>query len=118
MIKSSSFVPTSVGYVSQMVGHDSKGKPRFSSKKPIRFSPVRMEVEMASTSIRVDKAGSKSRAEEDVAKGRMLVAPTAEFKRGDRFSFSGRTWRIVSIWPRYEMDGRLNHYQVDMVTWR
>lgn len=69
------------------------------------------------TSIRTDKSGSQGRADEPVVQGRLLIENRVEPVGGDLIKFRGRTYRVVDVAERFDMDGLVNHYQVDIERW-
>ena len=84
----------------------------------IGFTPVRLESVVQPTSIRTDKSGSKSSADETVFLGRILIAPDVVPSEDDIIDLYGKQYRIESVFPRYELQGMLHHYQVDLIKWQ
>lgn len=81
------------------------------------FSPVYLEMSTGKTSIRTDKSGTQSRAEEELFDGRILIAPDVTLDFDDIVEFKDKKFRVVRIHPRYEMNHELHHYQVDLMAW-
>ena len=98
--------------------YSSTGSPIFSLAGEIRYTPIRLESMLERTSIRADKSGSKSRAEELTFKGRILVEPTETSKKmsnGSILKVLDDEYRIMDINPLFSaMDGDLHHYMVDL----
>lgn len=88
--------------------------------KPVRIgvATVRLNSGRQQTSIRTDKSGTQSRAEEVVYDARILIEPDATFSFGDKIDLFGLTYKVEVIFPRYEMTGILHHYQVDLNRWQ
>lgn len=78
---------------------------------------IRIERQTKPTSIRTDKSGSQGRAEEMVVQGRLLLENRVEPINGDLVSFRGKTYKVVDVFPRFDMDALVNHYQVDVERW-
>jgi hypothetical protein len=72
---------------------------------------------MQPTSIRTDKSGSQGRADESVVQGRLLIENRVEPTGGDLITVRGTTYKILDVFPRFDMDGLVNHYQVDIGRW-
>lgn len=112
----SAFTPALSGMLYQRVGFTVDGTPNFGSGSEIRYSPVTLRQNIEPTSIRTDKAASKSRADESTLDARILVSqrsvvePDNELKLQD-----GLRYRAVGVFPRHDMNGDLDHYQVDLV---
>lgn len=118
MFRTGTFIPTMRVAHIKRDGFSETGQPRFVvSKTKLGISPIRLETSVMATSIRTDKSGSKGRAEEEIQQGRVLIHPKAEFQIGDLIEVYGIKWRIQSVYPRHDMDGRLSHYQVDVSAW-
>lgn len=117
MFRTSTFIPTLKVNVEKQDGYSETGKPVFARAGRVGISPVRLESEYIETSIRTDKSGTKGRAEETVMKGRVLVEKTADIAKGDLLVIYADRWKIESIYPRHDMDGSINHFQVDLSAW-
>lgn len=90
--------------------------PAFGSWKPFGLSIVKLDLTMQPTSIRTDKSGSKSRADEDHLIGRVLS--DTDIPHGALLRILGQRYRVIGVFPRHDMDGRINHYQIDLQPWR
>src|SRR5690554_906322 len=99
MFRSPAFFPTNIALLRRRTGYTPAGRPQFGSPITIGISPIRIETSLRDTSIRTDKSGSKSRAEEDTFRGRILIEPTVTFAVGDLVEFAGQKMRIVSKFP-------------------
>lgn len=117
MYKSSNFRPSQKATLRRSIGYDELGKHAFASPKVIRLSVIRLESDVNPTSIRTDKSGTKSRAEEKLHVGRVMIAANEVFKVGDQLDLHDIRWEIDSIHPRFDINGRLHHYQVDLQAW-
>lgn len=95
-------------------GFSVTGKPTLGSPVSVRFSPIRLASMAQATSIRTDKSGSKSRADETIFKGRILVHPESSIDNGDTVEIDSVRYEVNEVFPRYDMGGYLNHYQVDL----
>lgn len=98
-------------------GYDETGQPNYVQSEEIRYSVVNLEHGISQTSIRADKSGSKSRAEEPVRTGRILVSPYDTVENGDLLIIRGMQWRVSAVKYRYDMVGKIHHFQVDLTTW-
>lgn len=119
MFKSSVFRGTRVGRLfRQTKRFTSTGEPEFALVGSIRYSPIRSELGVTETSVRADKSGSKSRAEEFSFKGRIQVQPDANGRQlsvGDKLDVLDATFHVMDTNPSYHaMDGGLDHILVDL----
>lgn len=98
-------------------GFDVYGKSRLGQAVVVPCSPIRFEPGMGETSIRTDRSGSQANAFEKTVIGRFLIDPTVTVAVGDQLEFSGVKMRVASVYPRYDFDGDIHHYQVDLTSW-
>lgn len=115
MVGMSAFIPTTFAYLKSVTGEFTAGGEQLWSK-PVRVgvSIVRWENRVSQTSVRADRSGTKSYADEEVPKGRVLIHPRHIPKEGDILIFSNQEFVIESVREVYAMDGKLDHYQVDL----
>lgn len=118
MFKTSTFRPIASALHRSVTGFDATGRPILDDGRKVGFSPIKIDHSVRQTSIRTDKSASKSRADEDVVDARLLVEPRAQLALGDILEFNGAQYRVVTIFPRYDMSGIVDHYQVDLAKWR
>jgi hypothetical protein len=119
MFRTSVFKGTLTGTLYGKTGrHTSSGEAVFELLGPILYTPIRSEKQLEPTSIRADKSGSKSRAEELVFKGRIQVAPTpmaVNIKNGSKLAVLGSTYKVMDVAPIHNvMDSTIDHYLVDL----
>lgn len=121
MFPTSTFIPQLYGEIRSASGFTVTGRPNFGSPRPVGLSVVRDEAKSQPTSIRTDKSGSQGRADEVVVKARLLIENLVEPKMGDLISYAigtvKRTYRVDGVYPRLDMDGLINHFQVDAERW-
>lgn len=111
------FRPLAKAKLYRSTGYTIDGTVELGTPVEIGIAPVRLNSSVSQTSIRTDKSGSKARAEEVSYDARILIVPDAEFTHGDIIELFGLNYRIEVIFPRHEMTGQLNHYQVDLIRW-
>lgn len=118
MPRTTSFLSNSKGLVYKQDGYTVDGRPAFSKPTVLHYSPIKLDRRIAKTSIRTDKSGSKSRADEAVVQGRILVHPRTPVIEGSVLKLGNVLWKVASVWDRFgSMDGSLSHYQVDLESW-
>lgn len=62
-------------------------------------------------------SASRGSAWENSASTRFLFYPNVSINIGDRIDVAGMTLRVASVFPRYDIDGVLDHLQVDATPW-
>jgi len=64
--------------------------------------------------VRADKSGSKSYADEQVEKGRLLVHPRHTIAEDDEVEILGKRYVVTGVRPVFAMDGTIDHIQVEL----
>lgn len=117
MFRSSTLRPLHTVMLSKKQGLSASGREQFAKAVPIGVSIVHLRQSFTATSVRTDQSGSKGRAEETLSDGRLMVDARHPVALGDLIEFDGISYRISSKHPRYAMDGRLHHTEVDLTIW-
>jgi len=82
-----------------------------------RCGVVRLDVAQQKTSVRADTSASRGQAREKVAIAVLLFSPDESLVQRDKVTVSGHELEIVSVFPRYNVQGDLDHYQVELAKW-
>ena len=99
---------------SQSGQYDLYGKKAFSSAKTVPCAVVSYDLSRMKSSVRVDSSGSRGRADELVGVARFLFPKTVTVARGDVVAKDSYWLKVIEVHPRYGVDGRLDHFEVDM----
>jgi phytoene dehydrogenase-like protein len=109
------FIPTHSGLLYKVIGFNARGKEIKSLAQIAPYTPIRIKTGIEVTSIRTDKSASQSRAEEAIFDGRVLVSSFVTPVEGGRFAEqSGKEYKIEVVQEIFDMNGQLDHYQVDL----
>ena len=111
------FKPIAKATLYKVDGYTIDGAVNLADPVEVGISPVYLRSGIQQTSIRTDKSGTQSHAEESVSDARILMSPNEDLDYGDIMEVFGLKYRINIIFPRYEMTGDLNHLQVDLIKW-
>lgn len=82
-----------------------------------RCGVVRLEVGALKTTVRADASASRGNAEEKVAQSRLLFDHTESISPGDKVEVGSFELEVESVFPRYTVNGLLDHLQVDLKIW-
>lgn len=118
MFATSSFKPVLRGTFQKVMGHDRFGRSGFSDPIPFGLSVIKLDTTVQPTSIRTDKSGSKSFADEPTVSARILSDTLLPHDAVVSIGLVAERYRVMGVFPRYDMDGRVNHYQIDLTLWR
>lgn len=103
--------------VRQDGGYDLYGQPLPGETIQTRCAVVKLIATVQKSSVRADSSASRGNAREIVADARLLFSPPIVPNIGDRVIVAGVDLRAVSVFPRFDVVGRLHHYQVDLNVW-
>lgn len=94
-------------------GQTAMGKPY-----KARCGIVRLEVGAEKTAVRTDASASGSFAFEITGISRLLFEPKYELNTGDKVTVHGFDLEVISLHPRYNVQGKWDHTQVDLKKWQ
>lgn len=96
---------------------DVYGKPVESQGRKSKCSVVRISSAKKETSIRSDASASRGRADEQVFGSILLMLPKEEIQIDNKVEVNGFTLKVVSVMPRYNVAGRLEHQEIGLEVW-
>lgn len=108
------FSPNSVGTLAKRQGYDKWGQPTVSAAVECPYSQVTLKSMVGKTSVRADSSASRGQADEMTADATVLIAKFITPEIGDEFTADGTHYRIVSVFPRKTVYGRLDHWECDL----
>lgn len=82
-----------------------------------RCAVVTFEIQNIQSSVRADSSASRGAAQEEVANVVVLLSKTTVAAIEDTLTVAGRTLKIATIEPRFNVLGKLDHYRVKCETW-
>lgn len=110
-----SFIPVNTArLIKASVGFTVTGERAFEPAVRVGISIVRLATAVSQTSVRADKSGTKSYADEQLEKGRVLMHPRHKPSEGDQIEIFGEVYEITGVRKVMAMDGNLDHYQVEL----
>lgn len=92
---------------------DKYGKATFGAKENIQFALVRYDTRSSDTTVRADSSASRGNIRELHTSGRCLVPVAVGPSRGDLIIINGLVFSCMEIEPRYNVLGKLDHYEID-----
>lgn len=100
----------------QTTGYDESGKETLSRKVFTYCQPVHYRIEEKPSSVRADSSASRGRAAQETATVRLLFLPKDKLAIDMFVQLVERPderFRVVEVYPRFDVFGQLDHYQVD-----
>lgn len=115
MVGMTPFIPVNTAkLIRSSNGFTVTGDRTFELPIKVGISIVRLATSVSQTSVRADKSGTKSYADEQLEKGRVLMHPRFQPKEGDKIEIFGDEYEITGVRKVFSMDGKLDHYQVEL----
>ena len=109
------FIPVSKAKLIRASGeYDESGNRTWLPAIDVGISIVRLATNVDPTSVRADRSGTKSYADEQLEKGRVLMHPRVKPEEDDLLEISGDQFKITGVRKVFAMDGVLDHYQVEL----
>jgi len=102
---------------SMNAGYDVHGQPLAGARVQTKCAPVRLMSGTEKTSVRADSSASRGNADEVVSDARLLFMTSAVINFGDKLEVAGTTLKVAGIFPRHDVNGVLDHLQVDANIW-
>lgn len=108
------FSPNAVGMLYKRAGYDKWGQPVVVEPVECPYAQVNFKREADKTTVRADSSASRGQADEVVSRARILIARFITPEIGDEFEADGNRYRIISVFPRKTVFGRLDHWECDL----
>lgn len=108
---------TEVFVTKESAQFDAYGQPIPGERFSARVAVVFVHSSNKRESVRRDASASQRNAGEVTADARLLFKPDADIAKGDKIEVAGMTVQALSVLPRIDLDGHVNHLQVDCSAW-
>lgn len=92
---------------------DGYGKRQYGPWKTVPCAIVKLVQESKKTSVRTDSSATRGTAQEILANARLLFPKYVSLKPGDRVSILGFELTVVSVFPRHNVLGNQDHWEID-----
>lgn len=96
-------------------GHDTYGEKIAGARHPEKCAVVKLESIQTKTTVRVDSGATRGGAEESTAAAVLLLKPNSKVEIDDTIEMpgSGLVLRVMKKRFRYNVVGRLDHFQIE-----
>lgn len=78
---------------------------------------VKLLEQTEKSSVRADSSASRGFADEITTDARLLFLPTEDILVGDKVTVATIELRVTGKFPRFDVMGRHDHFQVDCMRW-
>lgn len=82
-----------------------------------RCSVVSLMARSQKTSVRADSSASRGNATELESSGTLILSPMTQARLDDVVTVAGNRLRIVTFSPQFDLNGRLDHHEVEVINW-
>lgn len=96
---------------------DVYGMPIPGAKKRERCSVVKMVLLNEKSAVRADTSATRGNAREMEADTVLLMAPSTKAAMDDNIELMGHQFRVMSMSSRFDVMGKLDHYEVSCTYW-
>lgn len=96
---------------------DVYGMPIAGPLVPERLAIINLNLVAVKSSVRADSSASRGNANELEADAKFLLTKTTVAEIDDMIVYGGNEFRIVSKFPRHDLQGRLDHYEITCTFW-
>lgn len=97
--------------------NDVRGQPIPGRLVTERCAIVRLVVSNQKSSVRADSSASRGNALEMEADSKLLLQSITQAKIDDIIIVDGYKLRIMSMEPRHDVSGRLDHFEITATMW-
>lgn len=80
----------------------------------IPYALVRYDTKTDDSTVRADSSATRGNVKEYHSSGRILVPVSVNPNWGDIFIIEGKIFKAKEVEPRYNVLGKLDHYEVDI----
>lgn len=93
------------------------GEETLGEARKARCAIVELHMRVVRSSVRADSSASRGSAREHEGEARLLFPTTVELNLDDQVEVAGYQLRVVGIFPRHNLQGVLDHMEVECATW-
>lgn len=111
------FIPNNRGTLTPTDGTNLYGDERFGQAVVVPCGVVHLNKIIQQTTVRQDSSASHGSAEEFVSTSKILFPASVNVKTGWKFEIAGIALRVMSVEPRFNVRGALDHYEADLQSW-
>jgi hypothetical protein len=111
------FKPNQRCQLRKQLGHNAYGEERLGEPSTLKCTVVRISSGGQKSSVRADSSATRGAAEEIVSDAKILFEKNATIGVNDQVSIAGVLLRVISVEPRWDIRGNLDHLEVDFFIW-
>ena len=86
-------------------------------KVPERMAIIKLNMVAVKSSVRADSSASRGNAHEMEVVSKFLLTKNTSAEIDDILIYGSNGFRIISIFPRHDLRGRLDHHEVTCTYW-
>lgn len=98
-------------------GFNVHGEPTFSAPVTERCAVVKLLRILAKTTVRADSSSSRGHGDEKLSESKILLQGETIADLGDRLTVLSVTLKVVSLVPRQDVSGYIDHYEATCEQW-
>lgn len=109
--------PTVPCIVVKTEGTDVYGRAITDKRVRAKCNIVQLLSSNEKSSVRADSSASRGRAHEFVNFSKLLFPKHVEINMNDIVEILGMKLQVKSVFPRHDVHGKLDHYEVELTVW-
>lgn len=111
-------IPTLAIQVQTVLSRDVYSQPKLSKAKTAWCAPVRLDFAQQTSTVRTDSSATHGHAMEPSHRVVILVQQNSPAAKLDSvLTIHGNKVKVVKVHPRYTVEGKFDHHQVECDPW-
>lgn len=102
---------------SRQDGYDINSKPKYTEPKSIKCAVVKYKSTSQKTTVRADSSASRGRNQEMIYSTIILFDAKTDIRMDDVIEIFGEKLIVESIERRFDIGGKLDHYECGLNVW-
>lgn len=111
------FTPNLVCQVRTPNGKSAYGEETLGTPTLVPCAIIYLRNAIRESSVRADSSSSRGAAREKVIEAKLLTVASAAIKLDDQIEIAGYKLRVSSVFPRHDLNGVLDHYEIEATVW-
>lgn len=103
--------------IRNVIDVDIHGKEVLGNGFPAKCAVVKLNAVSERTSVRTDSSASRGFGREIVADARLLFPTSTRVEIDDKVEIAGIKLTVLSKSPRFDVSGKIDHMQLDLMVW-
>lgn len=104
-------------YIHSEASFNRAGEPQLIPARRERCAIIRLHNKIQHTTVRADSGASRGHAEEETNDCKVLLQVDTVARVNDKIVVAGIGFRVLSLFPRFDLNGTLDHFECMGEAW-